>query len=103
MSTGGGNSLYYQLPAVIMSGTVVVISPLISLMQDQAAQLDQLGIPAAILNSWLTVAEQAPVVHRAIWGAYRVPERLARQDTVDWLAKAPVAFFAIDKAHCISE
>ena len=90
-----------------MSGTVVVISPLISLMQDQAAQLDQLGIPAAILNSLLTAAEQAPVVHRAIWGAYRVlylsPERLARQDTVDWLAKAPVAFFAIDKAHCISE
>ncbi len=107
MPTGGGKSLCYQLPAVVMGRTAVVISPLISLMQDQAAQLEQVGIPAALLNSSLTQAEQNQVVRRAISGAYRLlylsPERLARQDTVAWLSETPVAFFAIDEAHCISE
>jgi len=90
-----------------MGRTVVVISPLISLMQDQAAQLQQMGIPAAVLNSSLSPDEQNQVIRRAIGGAYRLlylsPERLARQDTVDWLSRAPIAFFAIDEAHCISE
>jgi len=107
MPTGGGKSLCYQLPAVVMGRTAVVISPLISLMQDQAAQLEQMGIPAAVLNSSLTSAEQNQVIKRAIGGAYRLlylsPERLARQDTVEWLSRAPIAFFAIDEAHCISE
>ena len=107
MPTGGGKSLCYQLPAVVMGRTVVVVSPLISLMQDQAAQLDQMGIPAAVLNSSLDSREQNQVVRRAIAGAYRLlylsPERLARQDTVEWLSQVPVAFFAIDEAHCISE
>ena len=89
MPTGGGKSLCYQLPAVVMGRTAVVISPLISLMQDQAAQLDQMGIPAAVLNSSLAPAEQNQVIKRALGGAYRLlylsPERLARQDTVEWL------------------
>ena len=107
MPTGGGKSLCYQLPALILGRTAIVISPLIALMQDQAAQLDQMGIPAAVLNSSLPLAEQNQVIRQAVEGAYRLlylsPERLARADTITWLSKTPIAFFAIDEAHCISE
>jgi len=107
MPTGGGKSLCYQLPAVVSEGTAVVISPLIALMQDQAAQLAQMGIPAAVLNSTLTEAEQTKVMKQARDGAYRLlyvsPERIARGDTMGWLQQVPVTFFAIDEAHCISE
>jgi len=65
MPTGGGKSLCYQLPAVVSERTAVVISPLIALMQDQATQLAQMGIPAAVLNSTLSETEQAKVMNRA--------------------------------------
>jgi ATP-dependent DNA helicase RecQ len=107
MPTGGGKSLCYQLPAVVSGRTAVVVSPLIALMQDQAAQLAQMGIPAAVLNSTLNDQQQSSVVQQAREGAYRLlylsPERLARGDTIGWLQKVPIAFFAIDEAHCISE
>jgi ATP-dependent DNA helicase RecQ len=107
MPTGGGKSLCYQLPALVSGQTAVVISPLIALMQDQAAQLAQMGIPAAVLNSSLTNDQQSLVMRKARDGEYRLlylsPERLARADTVGWLQRVPVAFFAIDEAHCISE
>jgi ATP-dependent DNA helicase RecQ len=107
MPTGGGKSLCYQLPAVVSGRTAVVISPLIALMQDQATQLAQMGIPAAVLNSTLSESEQAKVMSRARDGAYRLlyvsPERVARGDTMGWLQQVPIAFFAIDEAHCISE
>ncbi|HVI07059.1 MAG TPA: RecQ family ATP-dependent DNA helicase [Candidatus Binatia bacterium] len=107
MPTGGGKSLCYQLPAVVSGRTAVVISPLISLMQDQAAQLAQMGIPAAVLNSTQKDAEQSAVMKQAREGAYRLlyvsPERVARGDTMGFLSDVPVAFFAIDEAHCISE
>jgi ATP-dependent DNA helicase RecQ len=107
MPTGGGKSLCYQLPALVLGQTVVVISPLIALMQDQVAQLGEMGIPAALLNSTLPPEEQRKVMRAATQGAFRLlylsPERLARADTIAWLAKVPVACFAIDEAHCISE
>src|SRR5437660_12775439 len=89
MPTGGGKSLCYQLPAVMSEKTAVVISPLIALMQDQAAELAQMGIPAAVLNSTLSSEEQSRVVRDARRGQYRLlylsPERLARADTISWL------------------
>ena len=107
MPTGGGKSLCYQLPALVLGQTVVVVSPLIALMQDQVAQLADMGIPAALLNSTLPPEEQRSVMRAAAQGAFRLlylsPERLARQDTIAWLEKVPVACFAIDEAHCISE
>ncbi len=107
LPTGGGKSLCYQLPALALAKTAIVISPLIALMQDQAAQLTEMGVPSAVLNSALTSAEQRQVMQQAARGAYRLlyvsPERIARGDTIPWLHRVPLAFFAIDEAHCISE
>jgi ATP-dependent DNA helicase RecQ len=107
MPTGGGKSLCYQLPAVASGRTVIVVSPLIALMQDQVAQLGDMGIPAAVLNSSRPPEEQRAVMRAAEQGAFRLlylsPERLARADTLGWLQRVPLAFFAIDEAHCISE
>src|SRR5580704_15355931 len=108
MPTGGGKSLCYQLPAALLADhTVIVVSPLIALMQDQVAQLTQMGISAALLNSTLKADEQSAIVSQAIKGHYRLlylsPERLVRPDTIEWLRRVPISFFAIDEAHCISE
>jgi ATP-dependent DNA helicase RecQ len=108
MPTGGGKSLCYQLPAAMSPDrTVIVISPLIALMEDQVAQLGQMGISAALLNSSITPGQQGRVIEKAREGGYRLlylsPERLSREDTNDWLKGVPVLFFAIDEAHCISE
>jgi ATP-dependent DNA helicase RecQ len=108
MPTGGGKSLCYQLPAALLSEqTVIVVSPLIALMQDQVAQLTQMGITGALLNSSVTAAQQTEIMREASKGRYRLlylsPERLARADTVEWLRNVPVSFFVIDEAHCISE
>ena len=108
MPTGGGKSLCYQLPASLLSEqTVIVVSPLIALMQDQVAQLTHMGIASAVLNSSLTEEQQSAVLDRTMHGRYRLlylsPERLARSDTIGWLQRVPISFFAIDEAHCISE
>jgi ATP-dependent DNA helicase RecQ len=108
MPTGGGKSLCYQLPAVLdAQRTVVVVSPLIALMQDQVAQLEQMGVPAGFLNSSLSSDQRGVILRRASEGHYRLlylsPERIALDGTPAWLGRVPVSFFAIDEAHCISE
>ncbi len=108
MPTGGGKSLCYQLPAVLAAGnTAVVVSPLIALMQDQVAQLLQMGISAACLNAATPGQERSHILQQAATGKYQLlylsPERIALGGTVDWLKGLPISFFAIDEAHCISE
>ena len=107
MPTGGGKSLCYQLPAAAMDRVCVVVSPLIALMQDQAAQLLEAGIPAAVLNSSIDYSSQRDIMRQAERGELRLlylsPERLVRDDALEWLKRVPLGFFAIDEAHCISE
>jgi ATP-dependent DNA helicase RecQ len=108
MPTGGGKSLCYQLPAaMLVEKTAIVVSPLIALMQDQVAQLGQMGISAALLNSAVPADEQRAIMRDALKGKYRLlylsPERLAVESTVAWLQKVSISMFAIDEAHCISE
>ena len=107
MPTGGGKSLCYQLPALALGRTAVVVSPLIALMRDQAAGLREIGISAAFVNSTLDFAAVGEIQRRAEKGEFRLlylsPERLVRDDTLAWLGRLPLAFFAIDEAHCISE
>ncbi len=97
MPTGGGKSLCYQLPAVLDAGrTAVVISPLIALMQDQVVQLEQIGVPAAFVNSSLSGEERSRILKRAAAGDYRLlylsPERVALGDTPEWLKRIPYRF-----------
>jgi ATP-dependent DNA helicase RecQ len=108
MPTGGGKSLCYQLPSALQSDkTAIVVSPLIALMQDQVVQLKQMGIPAAALNSSLGWNDQREIERNAEAGDYRLlylsPERLAKREMIQWLAKLAISFFVIDEAHCISE
>src|SRR5579884_4297 len=108
MPTGGGKSLCYQLPAAMdPRRSAVVISPLIALMQDQVAQLQQIGIAAAFVNSSQPFAEREEIIRRAARVEYRLlylsPESVAQNATLDWLSKVPVSYFVIDEAHCISE
>src|ERR1700730_14985924 len=108
MPTGGGKSLCYQLPAAMTAGrTAIVVSPLIALMQDQTAQLEQMGVAATVLNSSQTVAQQSTILRNVKAGKYRLlylsPERLARNDALTWLCETPISYFVIDEAHCISE
>ena len=107
MPTGGGKSLCYQVPALIRDGAALVVSPLIALMQDQVRALEELGIEAAFLNSSLSPAEQADVIHRLEAGdiqlLYVAPERLVQPRTQSMLAGVPLALIAIDEAHCVSQ
>ena len=105
--TGGGKSLCYQLPATMLPGTTVVISPLISLMKDQVDGARENGISAAFLNSSLTPDEKTRV-HRAFREnrldlLYIAPERFAIPGFLDTLKGIPISLFAVDEAHCISE
>src|SRR2546427_3942325 len=99
MPTGGGKSLCYQLPALVSEKTAVVISPLIALMQGQAAPLGQMGISSAVLNSSLAGAKQSLVMREAESGQdrllYLFPERVARAGTHSWLEPGPVPVFAV--------
>ncbi len=107
MPTGGGKSLCYQLPALMFEGLTVVVSPLIALMKDQVAQLQQLGIPAIFLNSSLSPEEYRDNLTRMRNGQvkllYVAPETLLKANILTVLAALRVDCLAIDEAHCISE
>jgi len=105
--TGGGKSICYQIPALLMDGVTLVVSPLIALMQDQVAALKQLGIGAAFLNSTLSGEEQSAVYQRLVGGEikllYVAPERLMQAQTIRRLQSLQVGLIAIDEAHCVSQ
>ena len=107
MPTGGGKSLCYQVPAVVMDGTAVVVSPLIALMQDQVAALRQFGIDAGYLNSTQDYEERRDTLRRLSAGGlkllYLSPERLLMPETLDLLHRHRISLFAIDEAHCVSQ
>ena len=107
MPTGGGKSLCYQLPASLLAGGCVVVSPLISLMKDQVDAARAIGLEAAYLNSTLPQSEQQEVMARMQRGElqllYLSPERLALPGFLQCLKKSPFSFLAVDEAHCISE
>ena len=107
MPTGAGKSLCYQLPAIMMPGVAIVISPLIALMKNQVDQMNAVGVNAQVLNSTLTKSEVLRVMDETIKGdvklLYVAPESLNKEDYIEFLKKANVSFAAIDEAHCISE
>jgi ATP-dependent DNA helicase RecQ len=107
MPTGGGKSLCYQIPAMVRDGVGIVVSPLIALMQDQVNALQQLGVKSAFLNSSLDGFEAQEVETHLLNGEidllYVAPERLMTERFLNLLARAPVALFAVDEAHCVSQ
>jgi ATP-dependent DNA helicase RecQ len=107
MPTGGGKSLCYQLPSLLRQGCGIVVSPLIALMRDQVAGLLEAGVRAAVLNSTLSFSEAAAVEARLLAGdldlLYVAPERLVTPRCLAMLDRAPIALFAIDEAHCVSQ
>lgn len=106
MPTGGGKSLCYQIPALVRSGTGLVVSPLIALMQDQVDALKELGVRAAFLNSTLDRSRQEDVERQLASGAldlvYIAPERLVQERTLNLLSRSRISLVAIDEAHCVS-
>lgn len=107
MPTGAGKSLCFQLPATVLEGTAIVISPLIALMKNQVDQLSAYGVNAQFLNSTLNKSEMTRVKNDVISGAckllYIAPESLTKEDNLEFLKKAKISFVAVDEAHCISE
>jgi ATP-dependent DNA helicase RecQ len=107
MPTGGGKSLCFQVPALLRDGLAVVVSPLIALMDDQVATLDELGVAAVALNSTLGADEQRLIAERIQRGEikmlYLAPERLVQPRMLNFLQNLQIALFAIDEAHCVSQ
>jgi ATP-dependent DNA helicase RecQ len=107
LPTGGGKSLCFQAPALHMPGLALVVSPLISLMKDQVDTLVDCGVPAACVNSTLSLADRQRVAEEIRAGRlkllYLSPERLMTSQTLEFLKRVPLAFIAIDEAHCISD
>jgi len=107
MPTGGGKSVCYQIPALMLPGTTLVISPLISLMKDQIDTLDTMGIPATYINSSLTYVEVEKRIVNSGQGNYKLlyiaPERLENERFIALLQRLEVSLVAIDEAHCISQ
>ena len=107
MPTGAGKSVCYQIPALMLPGLMIVISPLISLMKDQVAALKQAGVPAAYINSSLTPRQVALAIDRASQGQYKIiyvaPERLGTTEFRAFAQSAHISLVAVDEAHCVSQ
>lgn len=107
MPTGAGKSACYQIPALLLPGVTLVVSPLISLMKDQVNALTQSGVKAAYINSSLTASQYAKVLELTAGGAYKIvyvaPERLAVDEFVDICSGMKISFIAVDEAHCVSQ
>lgn len=107
MPTGSGKSLCFQIPALILKGVTLVVSPLISLMKDQVSALVQAGVHAAYLNSSLTPGQQTEVLRRAANLQYQIiyiaPERLVSDVFIQFAEATPIAMVTVDEAHCVSQ
>jgi ATP-dependent DNA helicase RecQ len=107
LPTGGGKSLCYQLPAIILKGTCLVISPLIALMEDQVNQLQKKGVEATYLNSSHSFRDIDRILDNVIYGSIKIlyisPERIKSKLFEERFKKMKISFVAIDEAHCISE
>lgn len=107
LPTGAGKSICYQLPAVLLPGITLVISPLISLMKDQVTALNQSGVPAAYINSTLTAAQCREALRRAALRFYKIiyvaPERLHTPLFQNFIRQTPLSLIAVDEAHCVSQ
>lgn len=107
MPTGAGKSLCYQIPALVLPGITLVVSPLISLMRDQVSALLQYGVRAAYLNSTLTPRQYMLALDNARRGVYRIiyvaPERLMTDSFLNFARNADIAQVVVDEAHCVSQ
>ena len=107
MPTGAGTSVCYQVPALLLPGITIVVSPLVSLMRDQVTALVQMGVPAAYLNSSLTFRQYLLALDRAKAGRYKIiyvaPERLETEGFRSFAETADISLVAVDEAHCISQ
>ncbi len=107
MPTGGGKSLCYQIPALLRDGVAIIVSPLIALMQNQVMALHELGVRATYLNSSLSYEEATEIEHDMLAGEYDLvyvaPERLLTNRFLNLIERIPLALFAIDEAHCVSQ
>ena len=107
MPTGAGKSICYQIPATLLPGMTVVISPLISLMRDQVDALNDVGIPAAFINTTQSPDEQDLVFVQALSGRIRLlyvaPERLETERFRTFASRVPISLVAVDEAHCVSQ
>ena len=107
MPTGAGKSICYQVPALMLSGITLVISPLISLMQDQVKSLNEAGIHAAFINSSLTESQISKALSLALKGIYKIiyvaPERLESSGFMNFALNGQISMVTVDEAHCISQ
>jgi len=107
MPTGGGKSVCYQIPAMLLEGTTIVVSPLISLMKDQVDTLKQLNIPSAFINSSLSLSELRRIVYEAENNKYKLiyvaPERLESESFIELIKNIKISMIAVDEAHCVSQ
>ena len=107
MPTGAGKSIVYQVPALLFPGITLVISPLISLMKDQVEGLNQAGVHAAYLNSYLTQNQYFKALYNAMCGRYKIvyvaPERLETDRFLEFVMNADISMITFDESHCISQ